>query len=516
MPTVSLKPTALSDPNGNIASGLVTDVDEGISAPDGNEQITIANAFSGQNPSYTMEDLPGDAGDINTVLLFVRARVESFADDTVVYGWRPVGTNAGGFGTLNWVAAIDTGKGLETRVTAGSESPSAADINAWTIEIQQTYSQSMGPDGIFLGVDCFEIQVDYDVVSGTTYTQSVAGSLTPAGLIVKEILKNVLGVLIPTSVLGRIKLATQVVAGVLAPVGVLTKLIIRSMAGEITPTGATIKGTFKSFTGLITPTGAIIKDALKNVTGSLTPTGALGTAIVFLRTIAGALTPSGGIVKNILKGVSGTLTSSGEIVKYIFKSFAGSVTPTGSIIKETQKSFAGSVIPTGALETVIIFLRTVTGSLTPSGGIVKGILKNVSGALAPTGAAVKKTFKVFIGLVTPVGLTTKETQKSFAGTLPFFGALAAFKDVVGALIDQFNDLVMDVTGPQIDDGLLAHYKANGATSDTLNDAEYQYLIARGMPPGVLGDMWNTYLIGKGYSGGITEMKHAWWKDSAPL
>jgi hypothetical protein len=81
---------------------------------------------------------------------------------------------------------------------------------------------------------------------------------------------------------------------------------------------------------------------------------------------------------------------------------------------------------------------------------------------------------------------------------------------------QLNDLIVGVVGSDMNTGLLAHYKANGATSDDLNDAEVQYLIARSVTPGDVADMWEEYLVGKAYSGNVTEMKHAWWLAGAPL
>lgn len=81
---------------------------------------------------------------------------------------------------------------------------------------------------------------------------------------------------------------------------------------------------------------------------------------------------------------------------------------------------------------------------------------------------------------------------------------------------QLNDLTVGVVGSGLNDGLLAHYKSNGATSNDLNDAEVQYLIARGVAPGDVADMWETYLTGKAYTGNITEMKYSWWSAGAPL
>lgn len=81
---------------------------------------------------------------------------------------------------------------------------------------------------------------------------------------------------------------------------------------------------------------------------------------------------------------------------------------------------------------------------------------------------------------------------------------------------QLNDLTVGVVGSNLNDGLLAHYKANGATSNDLNDAEVQYLVARGISLSDVADMWEDYLTGKAFSGNVTEMKYDWWLAGAPL
>lgn len=62
---------------------------------------------------------------------------------------------------------------------------------------------------------------------------------------------------------------------------------------------------------------------------------------------------------------------------------------------------------------------------------------------------------------------------------------------------QLNDAIHDVVGTQLNDGLLAHYKANGATADDLNGAESQFLITAGATPAHLSDMWHE-LLGPGH------------------
>ena len=63
-------------------------------------------------------------------------------------------------------------------------------------------------------------------------------------------------------------------------------------------------------------------------------------------------------------------------------------------------------------------------------------------------------------------------------------------------MSQINDAILAVVGTQLNDGLLIHYKANGATADDLQDAEREFLIAGGGTPGTLQDMYHE-LLGPG-------------------
>jgi len=77
-----------------------------------------------------------------------------------------------------------------------------------------------------------------------------------------------------------------------------------------------------------------------------------------------------------------------------------------------------------------------------------------------------------------------------------------------------NDCILTVTGgAHINDGLLSYYKANGAVSNLLRDAEREFLLARagaGVVDGHVNDMWQTYLTFKGYTGALTDMKNTFW------
>jgi len=79
-------------------------------------------------------------------------------------------------------------------------------------------------------------------------------------------------------------------------------------------------------------------------------------------------------------------------------------------------------------------------------------------------------------------------------------------------VTHINDDILAVVGPQLNDGLLAYYRANGATASQLNDAEYEFLIAQGATAAHVNDMWVEYLTGLGYTGTLDDMRKAFWKD----
>jgi len=66
----------------------------------------------------------------------------------------------------------------------------------------------------------------------------------------------------------------------------------------------------------------------------------------------------------------------------------------------------------------------------------------------------------------------------------------------------------------VTDMLLQYYKANGATSNSLTDAETQFLISKGFTTGTVTDKWFAYLRSLGYTGTVTDMLFNYWKYPA--
>ncbi len=84
--------------------------------------------------------------------------------------------------------------------------------------------------------------------------------------------------------------------------------------------------------------------------------------------------------------------------------------------------------------------------------------------------------------------------------------------VVAADNQQINDAIMAVVGPAINEGLLAYYQANGATSGDMQDAELQFLLARVevTVQESLQDMWHIYLGARGFTGSLDDRRLAFW------
>jgi len=76
---------------------------------------------------------------------------------------------------------------------------------------------------------------------------------------------------------------------------------------------------------------------------------------------------------------------------------------------------------------------------------------------------------------------------------------------------QINDCIADALGStHLNDLLLGYYQDNGAVSNNLNEAEYEFLLAQGMTAAALPDMWEALLSSLGYTGSLTDMWYEFW------
>jgi hypothetical protein len=73
-----------------------------------------------------------------------------------------------------------------------------------------------------------------------------------------------------------------------------------------------------------------------------------------------------------------------------------------------------------------------------------------------------------------------------------------------------DDTVIVTVTPGYQTGLLAYYQANGATSNDLRQAEYEFLLTQGAIAAHKQDMWFAFLTGKGFVGSLSDMLQQFW------
>lgn len=278
------------------------------------------------------------------------------------------------------------------------------------------------------------------IPGGTVFTQSVAGTLAPAGALVKQTTKTLAGAVVPSG--AATKLVSRALAGTLGssgtvvkrvaknpsgsltPTGQIDELVTRSLAGTITPHGAVVKQTSRVVSGGITPHGAVTKLIAKTIAGALTPAGQLSNTKNFAITVGGTLGSSGSVTKQISTTKTSTLTTSGSLTKVLARQLAGAVAPAGSLTRTTAKTVAGQIAPTGSLVRVVT--KTIAAGLTPAGTITRQTAKNTSGSLAGAGNLSKTTDLRLGGSIAPTGFLGRLTAKAVGGQLVPSGTVVKF------------------------------------------------------------------------------------------
>lgn len=164
---------------------------------------------------------------------------------------------------------------------------------------------------------------------------------------------------------------------------------------------------------------------------------------------------------NTPKAVDGTLTSSGVMTtaRGYVRSLAGTLTTAGAIVKSVVKSIAGTLSSSGALATARGYIRDFAGTLTSAGSLVKATTKALVGTVTSSGALTTARSYVRLlagtlatagdlvadlagelaqavgGTLNMAGAVTRQTGKSLAGTLTSAGILlrSTAKTLAGTL-----------------------------------------------------------------------------------
>jgi hypothetical protein len=172
------------------------------------------------------------------------------------------------------------------------------------------------------------------VPAGTTYTLSVAGTITSSGVVIRQLNKIVAGNI--TSAGSLVRQDNKVLQGAISSSGVASPLRLGvtyflSVAGTIASSGSLALQTGRALAGSISSVGALLNQASKSMAGSISSSGVIHFLGYDFESYAGSVSSSGALARQAAKQLAGAVATSGVVRRLITKSFAGSIASTGTL-----------------------------------------------------------------------------------------------------------------------------------------------------------------------------------------
>lgn len=264
---------------------------------------------------------------------------------------------------------------------------------------------------------------------GTTYYSTPSGILVPAGAILRRPTKLVSGVIPFSAILNRKTAKSQ--AGSMTFSGIVGASILKlkAIGGALSMAGTMARKSSKNLIGAISPSAMLTKLSGVSIFGTLNPSGVLSR--VAKKLLSGVIFPVGSsIVSKIASTftvvLSGSLTPSGSVLRGIHKAIGGVLTAFGGIIRGIRKSTSGSIGPSGNLFLDVYQATRVLvlgGVIAMTGGLTKVTSTVKSGYLVPQGLISRLTTKNIAGSVTFQGSISRGIRKVLSGILGFIGAV---------------------------------------------------------------------------------------------
>ena len=227
----------------------------------------------------------------------------------------------------------------------------------------------------------------------TQYIQNLSGSVSSSSSLVRQARKTAAGTVASASSVSK-RTARIVTAGQTSS-GSLSRRLNRRFLGGASLSGLLIRFISRRLTGSSSPTGVVAKSLARRLTGSSSPTG------VAARSLSRRLT--GGVAS----GSSLTRT------KLTLKSLSGSVTPSGTLSRRTHKPLASSVTSGGVLRRNLS--RRLLGGVAIAGVAVKRLIEELAGLVASVGAIPAPRYIFPTGDVSPGGWSS--TEPTLAGAV---------------------------------------------------------------------------------------------------
>ena len=238
---------------------------------------------------------------------------------------------------------------------------------------------------------------------GTTYTQTLTGALTLAGVI-------------------RQQPAVRLV-GAATPAGALRQLAATGHAGTLTSAGAAREQGQPRLTGTLTPSGVAAKRANTLTSGALTSSGTVALLKVALRSFAGGLTTAGALAQRPALFLSASLAGAGTLARHTHQALSGAVTAVGQLRQAISQRVIGALTSSGALLAVRAALLTLAGAVASTGAVRHTVLPRLGGALLGAGVLLRHTSKALSGTAASSGRPLVLVQRPLAGVVGWIGAL---------------------------------------------------------------------------------------------
>ena len=135
-----------------------------------------------------------------------------------------------------------------------------------------------------------------------------------------------------------------------------------SLAGTLTTAGALAKQPRLLRAGALTTGGAHAKQVGKPFAGTLTTAGTIAALKTRLLALGGALTPAGALVKRASLARDGTLATAGALARRIDRAFGGALTTSGALANGRFVALAGALTAAGDLATTLIEVALVVAA----------------------------------------------------------------------------------------------------------------------------------------------------------
>lgn len=203
--------------------------------------------------------------------------------------------------------------------------------------------------------------------AATAYTQTLSGTVTPAGTVAKKVTSTKTGTVTPAATIAQ--KVSKLLSGTVTPAADVATRVFngQTLEGSVTPTSSITNKVTKTLAGTVTPIGTIVNAVRKALSGAVAPDGTATNVRAQHQSIDGSVTPTASITNLVRQTLTATVTPAATVVKFVAKAVGGTVTPAGTVAKKVAKTLSGSVTPTATL----VFKRamTLTGTVTPAGAI---------------------------------------------------------------------------------------------------------------------------------------------------